>query len=81
MEVMDPQPLSNKVWEVCVLKRFKPLSLGKFDGCSDSYEHVASINKQMAIIWASNSLKWKLLFDTFRDETLRGYMGLPIIKN
>lgn len=49
--------------------------LAKFDGRSDPCEHVASINTQMTIIGASDSLKRKLLSGTFRDATLQWYMG------
>lgn len=45
--------------------------------CSDPYEHVTSINTQMSIIRAPNSLKCKLLFGTFKDIDLQWYMGIP----
>lgn len=44
---------------------------------SDSYEHVTSIITQTTIIWAPDSLKCKLLLNTFRDTTLKWYIGLP----
>lgn len=50
MEVLDHQPLLDKLWEALVPKGFKPPSLVKFDGCSDTYEHVTSITIKMANI-------------------------------
>lgn len=41
------------------------------------YEHIAFINTKMDINGAYNSLKCKLISNTFRDITLRRYMGLP----
>lgn len=58
-------------------KVFKSLSLAKFDVRNDPYEHVASNNKQMAIIGVSISLKCNLLSRIFRDVVLQWYMGLP----
>lgn len=60
-----------------VYEGFKPPSLSKFYGCSDPYEHVASINTYMAIIEASDSLKCKLVSRTFMGISLQRYMGLP----
>lgn len=77
MEVMGPLPLSDKIWEATIPKGIKPPSFPKFDGCSGPYEHVASINTQMTIIKAPESLKCKLLSNTFKDDALRWYMGLP----
>lgn len=56
---------------------FKPTSLAKFDGCSDPYEHIISINTQMAIIRVPDSLKCNMLSRNFREVSLRWYMGLP----
>lgn len=53
-------------------KGFKPLSLVKFDGCIDPYEHVISINTQMAIIEVPDSLKCKLFSGTLRDAPCNG---------
>lgn len=41
MEVVNPQPAIDDIWEVPVLEG-SPLA--KFDGHSDPYEHVTSIN-------------------------------------
>lgn len=60
-----------------VLENYKPPSLAKFDGHNELYEHVASTNTQMDIIGAPGSLKCKLLYGTFRDITLRWYIGFP----
>lgn len=60
-EVLDPQLLSEEIWEASVSRNFKPPSLAKFDGCSDPYKHVASINTHMTIIGTLDSLKCKLL--------------------
>ena len=70
MEVLDPYPFSYEIWEAYVPKGFKPTSLAKFDGHSDPYEHVASINTQMVIMGTHDSLKRKFLFGTFRDASL-----------
>lgn len=50
MKVLDPQLLSDEIYEAHVPKGLKPLPLSKFDGRSDPYEHTAFINTQMAII-------------------------------
>lgn len=60
-----------------MLENFKLPSLANFDGCIDSYEYVASINTHMTIIETPDSLKCKLLSNTFRDSIIRWYMGLP----
>lgn len=70
MEVLDPRPLSDEIWEEFVPIGFKPPSLAKFDGRKDPYKHVASINIKMPIIRAPNSLKYKLFSGTFRDAVL-----------
>lgn len=36
---------------------FKPSSMAKFDGKNNPYEHITSINTQITIIRASDSLK------------------------
>lgn len=59
-----------------VPKGLKPLSLAKFDRHNNPYEHIASINMQVVIIGAPDSLKCKMLSDTFKDAVLRWYMGL-----
>lgn len=70
-------PSHYKIWGTHVLEVWKPHSLAKFDKCSDLYEHVASINTQMAIIGALDSLKCKLLSITFRDDVMWLYMVIP----
>lgn len=52
-------------------------SLAMFDGCNNPYEHVASINMQIDIIGTPDSLKGKMLPGTFKDASLRWYIGLP----
>lgn len=64
------------MWEAPVLENSKIPPLAKFDGHIELYEHVVSINTLMEIIRAPYSLKCKLFFGTFRDVTLRWYMGL-----
>lgn len=71
---LDPQPLTDEIWEAPISEGFKPFSLAKFAGCSNPYEHIASINIQMVTIESYDSLKCKLLFG---DAALRWYMGLP----
>lgn len=44
LEVLDPQPLSDKIWEASVLEKINFPSLAKFDRCIIPYEHVASFN-------------------------------------
>lgn len=56
---------------------FKPYLLAKFDWCNNPYEHVVSINMQMEIIRAFGFLKCKLIYGTFKDASLRWYMGVP----
>lgn len=75
--MLYPYPLSHEIWEGHVLECFKSPSLAKFNGRSDSYEHVAFINTWMAIIGTVDPLKCKFLYKNFMDETLRWYMGLP----
>lgn len=77
MEVLDPQPLLDEIWEAFVHEGFKYLSLANFDGRKDPDKHVFSINTQMTIIKVFDSLKCKLLFGTFKNTTLRWYMVLP----
>lgn len=69
------------MWGV-IPKGSKPPFLANFDGRYDLHEHVTSINMQVAIIGAPDSLNCKLLSCTFRDTVLRWYMGLhPIPVN
>lgn len=39
---------------------FHVVFVSKFDGCNNSYEHVASINTEIEIIGTYDSLKWYL---------------------
>lgn len=57
LEVLDPQSLSDEIWQTPILENFNPPSL--------------------AITGAPDSLKWKLLSDTYKDTSLRWYMSLP----
>ena len=81
LEALDPQSLSNKIWETQVPENFNPSLFAKFNGCNDPYEHVASIITQMAIIRVPNSSESRLLPDRFMDATMRWYMGLPRASN
>lgn len=74
---MDSQPLAELIWNDQVPENFKPLPLASFDGKSDPQEHIITINKQMAIMGASYSLKCKLMVGTFKGGALRWYMSLP----
>lgn len=77
LEILDPQPLSDEMYEAPIHENFKPPSLAKLDGRVDPYEHVDFINTKMIIIRAPNFLNYKLFFDTFRNTTFRWCMGLP----
>lgn len=76
-ELMDLKPLSEAIFGDQVLENFKPPLLPSFDGKSDPHEHIISINNQMAIVSASDSLKCKFMAGTFKDVALRSYMSLP----
>ena len=76
-EPLEPQPLSQAIWEDAVPENFKPPVLASYDGKSDPQEHIISVNNTMALIGASDSLKCKLMAGTFRESALRWYMGLP----
>lgn len=56
---------------------FNPPPLTKFEGCSDPYKHVTSINTQMTIIRVPDFLKCKFLAGTLREADILWYMGLP----
>lgn len=72
-----PAAFGKKIWKAHVPEGFKLSSLAKFNGSSDPCEYVVSINMQMVITREPDSLKCKLLSDTFREAALRWYMGLP----
>lgn len=57
-EIIDPRSLSDDIWGAPVPRNFKSLSLAKFDGRSNPYEHVTSNNIQMETIGAYDSLKF-----------------------
>lgn len=76
-KLLDPQPLSEVIWSDQVLENFKPPPLSSFDGKSDPRVHIISINNQMAIVGASDSLKCKLMMRMFKDVALCWYMSLP----
>lgn len=59
-----------------VLENFKSSLLAKFDGRTDQYKFVSSINTLMDIIGAPDFLMCKLLSNTFRDATHRWYSSL-----
>lgn len=44
MEVPNPYPISDEIWETPFPEGFKPPSLVKFDESSDLYKHVTSGN-------------------------------------
>lgn len=69
MEVLDPRPISNDIWEAHVPEGFKPPSLVKFDRGSDPYKYAAFINIQIANIGFIDFMKCKLLSSTFRDAS------------
>lgn len=64
------------IWDDQVPENFKSTPLPSFDGKSDPQEHIISLNNQMSIVGAFNSLKCKLMMGTFKDVALRWYMSL-----
>lgn len=58
------------------MNKFKSHFSIKFDGHNYPYKHVVSINTQMGIIEAINSLKYSLLYVTFKEVSLIWYMVL-----
>lgn len=73
---IEPQSLKVEIWDDKVPNSFKPPLLATFDGKSDPYEHIITINTQMTTIEATNSLKYKLMVDTLKDVVLHWYMSL-----
>lgn len=59
MEALDPQSLSDVIWEAQVLEGIKSPSFARSDGRTDPYEHVASIYSEMVIVGAPDSLNCK----------------------
>src|ERR1044072_6332856 len=49
-EPLEPQPLSQAIWEDAVPENFKPAVLASYDGKSDPQEHIVSVNNTMALI-------------------------------
>src|ERR1051325_8062298 len=76
-ELLEPQPLSQALWEDVVPENFKPLILAMYDRKYDPQKHIISVNNMMALIGATDSLKCKLTAGTFRESALHWYMGLP----
>src|ERR1051325_7567974 len=76
-EPLEPQPLSQAIWEDAFPDNFKPPVLASYDGKTDPQEHIIAVNNTMALIGEADSLKCKLMADTFRESALRWYMGLP----
>lgn len=76
-EPLDPQPLSEVIWDDQVPENFKPSSLVSFNGKTDPQQHIIAINNQMVIIGAFDSLKCKLMVRNFLEGDLRWYMSLP----
>lgn len=74
--IIGSQPLSDNIRGAPVPETFKHPSLAMFDGRSDPYEHVTSINTLMPIVRVFDSLMYKFLFGTSRDASLQWYMGL-----
>lgn len=71
------EPLSAESWDVHVPYNFNSHSLVMFDDKSDPQEHIITVNTQMTIIWAINSLKCKLIAGRTKEATLIWYMSLP----
>jgi len=74
---LEPQPLSTEIWNAPVPNNFKPPHLSTFDGRGDPMEHVTSFNTRMTVVGAADSLKCKLLAETFSDAALQWYISLP----
>jgi len=72
----DPQLLLAEIWNAPIPENFKPPSLTSFDDKGDSMEHVTVFNTRMAIVRVTDSLKCKLLAETFQDAALRWYRNL-----
>ena len=70
MELLEPHPLSQTIWDDQVPENFKSLSLITYDGKMDPQAHVIAINNQMEIIGPTDSLKCKLMAGTFKDVSL-----------
>jgi len=73
----EPQPLSAEIWNAPIPDNFKPPHLATFDGRGDPMEYVTALNNRMAVVGAADSLKCKLLAETFTDVALRWYINLP----
>ena len=69
-KLLEPQALSQAIWDDQVPEGFKSPSLTTYDGKTDPQEHVIAVNNQMAIIGTTDSLKCKLMADTFNDVAL-----------
>lgn len=54
-----------------------PPQLLSFNSKHDPQEHILTVNTQMEIVGASESLKCKCLVGTLKEASLRWYMGLP----
>lgn len=67
---MDSQPLSKSIWDDRALENFKPPSLVSFNGKIDPREHIISIDNQIEIVGAFDSLKYKNIVDT-KEEVAR----------
>lgn len=78
-EVIYPQNLLDEISNAIVPENFKLSSLVKFEGKSDPRKHIASINTQMVIIGTSDSLNFKILYNTFNEAALRWLTNLFIL--
>lgn len=76
-EPLEPQPLSQDIWDDAVQENFRSPSLATYDGKMDHWEHVIAISNQMAVIASSESLKCKLMDGMLKDIVMRWYMSLP----
>src|ERR1044072_3008718 len=46
-ELLEPQPLSQAIWEYLVPENFKPPILATYDRKSDTQEHIILVNNMM----------------------------------
>lgn len=46
-DLVNPQPLALKIWDVQIPDNFKLSSMAMFDSKSDPHEHIIALNTQM----------------------------------
>ena len=71
---MDSQPLSKAIWDDQIPGNFKP-SLVSFNGKNNPYENVITINNQMEMVRASDSLKCKFMTASNMEKRSRDTKG------